>query len=340
MTDEQLAWYDATTLTTEGKGFADAPDPFGRLPAKAEAVIPQLAWSMGRSSAGVAVRFRTDATRLAARWKLLDGNLAMDHMPATGASGLDLYVREERRGWRWLAVTRLDGPGKSRRADFPAPMDPGDRELMLYLPLYNGVERLQIGAPAGAAIAPAAPRAGRPGVFYGTSIVQGGCASRPGMAYPAILGRRLDRPTINLGLSGSGCGEPELAGLLAELDAAVYVIDPLPNMQAEGVAERIQPFVQILRAARPAVPIVLVENVEYQNRAHVPARRERNLASNAALAEAHRRLLAAGVGGLHYVQGDSLLGDDGEATVDGTHATDLGFMRIADALEPILRPLL
>jgi len=339
MSEQDLTWHDATELTVEGKGFPDAPCPFGRLPARAEAMVPQLVWDLGRRSAGVAVRFHTDAVGLAARWKLTDANLAMDHMPASGVSGLDLYVRDAG-VWRWLGLGRVQKQGRVQQADLAGPLDPARRELMLYLPLYNGVESLHLGVRAGSMLEPAEPRVARPVVVYGTSIVHGGCASRPGMAYPAILGRRLDRPTINLGFSGSGRGEPEMAELLAEVDAAAYVLDPLPNMQAEEVAERIEPFVAILRAARAAVPIVLVESVAYQDRAHVPARRQRNAASNAALAAAYRRMLDAGVTGLHYVEGDALLGGDGEATVDGTHATDLGFMRIADALEPVLRALL
>src|SRR5205823_11246646 len=91
----------------------------------------------------------------------------------------------------------------------------------------------------------------KPVVFYGTSITQGGCASRPGMVHTAILGRRLDRPVINLGFSGNGKMEPELAALLAELDPAVYVLDCLPNLNAQEIRERVGPFVRTLRQARP-----------------------------------------------------------------------------------------
>src|ERR1017187_7975974 len=139
------------------------------------------------------------------------------------------------------------------------------REYLLYLPLYNGVEEVKIGVPPEAKFESALPRpAGlKPIVFYGTSIVQGGCASRPGMAYPAILGRRLDRPQINLGFSGNAWSEPEVAQLLAELDPAAYVLDPLPNMKEEWVVPRLARFVEILRGAHPKTPIVLVENVPY-----------------------------------------------------------------------------
>ena len=177
----------------------------------------------------------------------------------------------------------------------------------------------------------------KPIVFYGTSIVQGGCAARPGMAYPAILGRRFDRPTLNLGFSGNALSEPEMAGFFAELDPAVYVLDPLPNMTPAMVAERLERFVLILRAAHPATPIVLVEHVEYAEGDFVESRRERYAGDNAQLREIYRRLVKAGQRKLFYVPATKLIGTDGEATVDGTHPTDLGFVRMADAIEPVLR---
>jgi lysophospholipase L1-like esterase len=153
-------------------------------------------------------------------------------------------------------------------------------------------------------------------------------------------GRRLDRLAINLGFSGNGKMEPELADLLADLDPVVYVLDCLPNMTAEEVERRVEPFVRRLRAAHPATPIVLAEHRSYSNAALVPAQRERNVASRAALKSAYDRLVAAGVKGLVYLTGDPQLGDDGEATVDGSHPTDLGFLRMADAFGAVLGPLL
>ena len=177
-------------------------------------------------------------------------------------------------------------------------------------------------------------------MFYGTSITQGGCASRPGMAYPAILGRWLDMPTINLGFSGNGRMDPPLTDLLAELDVAAYVIDCCPNMTPELVAERTEPLVNGLRAAHPDTPIVLVENIEYQAAAALPNARAGYTAKSQALRAAYERLTDAGVEGLHYVEGEPLFGNDGEATVDGTHATDLGFMRMAEGLLSVLQGIL
>jgi hypothetical protein len=128
--------------------------------------------------------------------------------------------------------------------------------------------------------------------------------------------------------------------LLAELDAAVYLIDCLPNMNAAQVEERTGPLVQTLRQARPDTPIVLVEDRSYANAVLLPGPRERNASSRAALKKVYEKLVADGVKGLHYLPGNKLLGDDGEATVDSSHPTDLGFVRQADAFQKVLEPLL
>jgi hypothetical protein len=213
----------------------------------------------------------------------------------------------------------------------------------LYLPLYNGVRLVELGVPAGTTLTHAGPWGTgerKPMVFYGTSIVQGGCAARPGMVHSAILGRRFQFPHFNFGFSGNGRMEPELADLLAELEASVYVLDCLPNLEAKDVKERVEPFVRILRAARPRTPIVLVEDRSYADAFLVTSKRDRNGTSRMALRTAFKNLKQSGIKNLHYLRGAQLLGDDGEGTVDSSHPTDLGFMRQADAVAKVLGPLL
>ena len=333
-------WYDAKALTLEGKGWAETERYYGRLPAYAQGKVPDPVWSLGRHSAGLCVRFVTDSAQISARWTVLNKDLAMPHMPATGVSGLDLYVRLES-GWRWIANGRPHQ--QTNELLLAGGIPEGTHEYLLYLPLYNGTDALEIGIKPEASIsqAPARPAAqAKPVLIYGTSITQGGCASRPGMAYPAILGRQLDRPVINLGFSGNGRMELELQQLIAEIDAAVYVLDCLPNLNAEEVAARVEPFVVALRAAHPDTPIVLMENIEYQAAAFLAASKADYTAKNAALQAAYDRLLAQGIQGLTYVPGEPLLGSDGEGTVDGVHPTDLGFLRIAESLAPVLRKVL
>jgi hypothetical protein len=336
-----VAWHDVTSWGVEGRLWEDEERLrwFDRFPAAAEKTVPPDVWTLSRDSAGMAVRFETDAQTIRVRMKLLNEKLARPNMPATGVSGLDLYARDTTGRWRWVAVT------KPEKQEFEADLipglalAPGRREYLAYLPLYNGVESLAIGVPEGAAFQGLAPR-GKPIVFYGTSITHGACASRPGMAHVAILGRRLERPVANVGFSGNGRMDAAVGDLLARVDAACYVIDCLPNMDAKLVRERCAPLVKQLRAARPAVPIVLVEDRRFTNEWILPAKKAHHDANHAALREAFDALRRDGVGGLFYLQGDGLLGDDGEGAVDASHPTDLGFMRQADAFEPVLREAL
>ena len=217
------------------------------------------------------------------------------------------------------------------------------REYLLYLPLYNGVSSVEVGLPAdarfAAGLARLADRA-KPVVFYGTSITQGACASRPGMAHAAILGRRLDRPVVNLGFSGNGRMDLELAPMIAEIDAALYVIDCLPNMSAEQVRERAAPFVRALRAQRPDTPILLVEDRTFTNAPFKRARVQVPRPAPRRPARRHGDPPGEGVERIAYLAGDGLLGLDGDAAVDASHPTDLGFERQADAFEPVVRELL
>ena len=340
LAQNETQWRDVTEWGVEGRGWADQERTrwFDRFPAKAEGKVTKAVWSLSRHSAGMMVRFKTDATTIRAKWKLLSSRLGMPHMPPSGVSGLDLYARDAKGQWRWAAATK---PNKQRmEATLLSGIAPGMREYALYLPLYNGIELLEVGVLKGAKFESLAPRKAKPLVFYGTSITHGACASRPGLAHPAILGRRLEIPVINIGFSGNGRMHNEVGDLMAELDAACYVIDCLPNMNATTVAERCVPLVKQLRKARPKTPIVLVEDRRFANSWILPAKSKFHDDNQAALQKAYKQLQAAGMKKLHYLQGEHLLGDDTEGTTDGSHPNDLGFLRQADAFEPVLRQAL
>ena len=317
-------WRDACELLVEGKGWLDTVVPYQRLPRRAEGVVPEAVWKLSRHTAGLCIRFISDSPRIAATW---DAGGAMSHMAATGNSGLDLYRRQDQ-AWKFCGV------GKPRETQTTAalarnlPAEP--TEYLLYLPLYNQVTQLKIGVAPGAQITPAAERRSRPVVFYGTSITQGGCAARAGMCHAAVLGRHLDRAVINLGFSGAGKMELELADLLGELDAALYVLECLPNMTTEMVRDRVGPFVQRLRRARPSTPVLLVES---------PLHPQAN-AGNEQLRVIFDKLARSGVENIHYLRGESLLAGRENGTVDGVHPTDLGFARMAAAYEPVLTRIL
>ncbi|WP_182865764.1 SGNH/GDSL hydrolase family protein [Stieleria mannarensis] len=334
----QVQWHDVRDWGIEGRGFDDTEKYFDRLPARAKGVVRNAVWNLSRHSAGMMVRFRTDATEIQVDYAVTSSNLAMPHMPATGVSGLDLYGQDEQGNWKWVAVCK---PNKQHmKTTLVQGLRPGMRDYSIYLPLYNGTESLQIGVDSTSRFEPMAPRTEKPIVFYGTSITHGACASRPGMPHPAILGRRLDRPVINLGFSGNGKLEKEVGQFLVELDPSVYVLDCLPNMVAAEITERTEPMVRQLRSAHPNVPIVLVEDRSYSGSWLLQSQATRNRTSREAFQAAYRRLLDAGTERLFYVDGESLLTDNRDDTTDGSHPSDLGFFNQANAMEPALRQAL
>jgi hypothetical protein len=334
-----LDWHDVTTWGVEGRAWPEMERLrwFDRLPAEAQKTVTPAVWNLSRDSAGMMVRFKTDATAIHVHYKLAKDRLGLPHMPATGVSGVDLYARDATGRWRWVQVTK---PATQEvRAEIIKDLAPGDREYAAYLPLYNGVEFLKIGVAPGAKFEGLAPRA-RPIVFYGTSITHGASASRPGMVHTAILGRRLDTAVVNLGFSGNGRMDAAVGEFLIKIDAAAYVIDCLPNMQPAQVREKCVPLVQQLRAARPDTPILLVEDRRFTNEWITPAKKKFHDENHAALREAYAALQQAGVKHLHYIPGDALYGTDTEGATDASHASDLGFMRQADVMEPYLRAAL
>lgn len=325
---DEIVWTDAKQLTIEGKGWTDTALFYDRLPAKAQGVVRDPVWELSRDSAGYSVHFLADTPTVHVKWDLLKPNLAMEHMPATGVSGVDLYARRTGGNWQYVSTGRPSKQVGNEAVFYTS----GWNEFMVNLPLYNGVTSVSIGVPQGKSLKPLAAPRGKPVVFYGTSITQGGCASRPGMCYSAIVGRKLDVPVINLGFSGNGQSEPEVADLLAELDPAVYVLDPLWNMGPDMVKERIAPLVRKLRAAHPDTPILLVEDCTIHN--NIPTGKGK------LLREIFAALQAEGVKGLSFVSAEGMMGPDDEGTVDGCHPTDLGFMYQAEVFVKALKPIL
>lgn len=340
-TVKNIAWHNVEEFGVEGREWVDAPRLryYDRFPSDAEHKVPPAVWSLSRDCAGMMGRFKSNASAVHVRYTLTKSNTAMPHMPGTGVSGVDLYARDEKNQWRWVNVIKPVDKQVNQVGPLSEGMKPQEREYAFYLPLYNGVEKVEIGVNEGATFEGLAPRK-KPIVFYGTSITHGACASRPGMCHPAILGRRFDLPTTNLGFSGNGKMDASVGEYLCKVDAAVFVIDCLPNMDAKLVTERCIPLVKQLREAKPETPIVLVEDRRNTNSWIHPERAAHHTANHAALKAAYEKLQAEGVKKLFYISGDALLGDDGDGSTDGSHPSDLGFYRQSDVFEPVLREAL
>ncbi|MBD0256849.1 MAG: SGNH/GDSL hydrolase family protein [Cytophagales bacterium] len=349
-TAPEYAWWDPARNdfpTIEGQAWPTAiQHPYDRLPATAEKTVRKEVWTLSRQSAGLLIRFRASTDQVLVRYAV-EGKHALPHMPSTGVSGVDLYAVDTDGAPLWCAGKYSFGDTIQYRFT----MQPNDgyhqkgREYRLYLPLYNRVKWLQIGVPEGAGFTPLPVRVDKPIVVYGTSIAQGACASRPGMAWTAIVGRQLDRPLVNLGFSGNGRLEKEVVDLVAEVDARLYVLDCLPNLVATAgiapaeITERILESVRFLRQKRPATPILLVEHAGYAEGLTDPERRKLYQEVNALLKAAFARLKSEGVRQL-YLLPMSEINLSLDATVDGTHPSDLGMQQYARAYEKSIRTIL
>jgi hypothetical protein len=334
-----LKYVDAAPLPLIGKGFEDTENRYERLPARLKGVTRDPVWVLSTNSSGLAIRFRTSSGVIGARWEVTR-DVVMNHFTPTGIKGLDLYCLVN---GQWKFVNSARPTGKSSETIIVAHMAPEEREFMLYLPLYDGLSHLEIGIEPGFEIVYPevdSPRRQKPVVFYGTSITQGGCATRAGMSYPNILSRKLDRQIINLGFSGNGKLDLEIADAMTQIDASCYVIDCLPNVTVELMQQNYIRFLEIIREKRPEVPILLVENIHYTHMAFDQEVSSQIKEKNRLLREIWQDRRGKGDRKIYYIKSDRLIGSDLEATVDGVHLTDLGFLRMSEQLYPVLRKLI
>ena len=305
-----------------------------RLPKRLKASLPPAVWNLGLSPSGGRIRFRTDSTRLAIRLEYPSAP-NMTNMHAFGQTGVDAYI--DGVYWSTAIAPRDAAEGKVIEHVYFENLPKQDREITLYLALYKPVTVKAIGLDEGAAIGQARRFAvTKPAVFYGTSITQGGCASRSGLSYQAMLGRQLNIDFVNLGFSGNGKGEPAVAGMVAEIDAAVFVLDfSQNNPTIENLREVYGPFLDRLRSQHPKTPIIAITPIAMAREgAKIALMREH-------IRQAVSSRIAAGDQRLTLVEGLSLLGRNQlDGLVDGVHPNDLGFQWMAGGLAPPLAEVL
>lgn len=332
-----------------GQGWAsEVENTFDRFPARAKQCVNAEVWKLSKQSAGLQIRFKTNARQITVRYQVTEP-LAMPHMPATGVSGIDLYGKDTHDNTLWCAGKyAFKDTIEYKFTDLtPANADAKTGiEYCLYLPLYNAIKWMEIGTPIGSTFIPQPANKAKPVVVYGTSIAQGACASRPGMAWTAILSRKLKQPVINIGFSGAGKLEPEVVKLVNELDARVFVLDCLPNLvggkadfSAQEIYSRITNAVKQIRNVHPNTPIILTDHFGYTDAAINTIKRDRYIMINRVNHQAFADLKAGGITNLSLLPMEALK-QDMDTMVDGIHPTDLGMMRYAEAYQILLTKIM
>jgi len=331
---------DAAAFPLYGKAHQEEGPRYRRLPERLNGVVREPVWRLGTNSAGLYIRFRSNTPTLYVKWT----NTAyhMPHMTDCGVGGLDLYTWLDGKwcfvgsGFDWTA-------GKTEHSrKIVANMEPAEREYMLYLGLYDEIKSLELGVPEGYTLEQPIlnkPRSDAPIVMYGTSILQGGCASRPGMAHTNILARMLDRTVINLGFSGNAFLDYEIAALMAEVEnPSIYVLDYVPNAMPDRINERGENFYRILREKHPATPIVFVEDPLFPHTVVDQKIADEVTSKNAAQKALFEKLQAAGEKNIYYIPAPGMT--DPEDFVDAIHFTDRGMTHYAEHIAPLLESLL
>lgn len=328
-----LTWFtpqDAKFTINGLPWFAENNGELIRLPRRLESQIPKPVWNLGLDPAGGRIRFRTDSTSVAIRVEYR-GPSNMQNMHAFGQTGIDLYIDGV---YRSTVVAPKDAaPGKPTEFVYFSGLPKQARDITLYLPLYARANVLGIGVDEDAVInKPRRFANPKPVVFYGTSITQGGCASRSGLSYQSIIGRQLNVDHVNLGFSGNGKGEPVMAGLTAEIDASLFVLDfSQNNPTIESLKEVYEPFLTTVRTKHPKTPIIAITPIASAN--NNPKFEEFRQYIRGVI----NRHIANGDQKLTLVEGYTLLGPEKlDGLVDGVHPNDLGFQWMADGLAPII----
>ena len=353
-TEDGLVWYAPHEKPFKLAGFNWFPKDhvYRRLPLNGPLppAIERLAWCC----AGGQVRFTSDTDKLVVKAKLREpfgldcvpfaSPYGPEHMPQTGASGFDLYLGPPGAAC-FHAVTRFPAGCGEYHCQLLNRTGREPLEFTLNFPLFNGVDEILIGLNPDASVQPPpAYRLENPVVVYGTSITHGGCASRPGSCYTNILSRRLNVPFVNLGFSGSGNGEPEVAKVIASVrDPALFVLDYEANSGLEGLTKTLANFIAILRARHKQTPILVVSKVRFAQEAlkSEPEQQRVREKCKAFQKGLIMKLRAAGDTHIHFLDGSTLLGKNyHECSVDGVHPTDHGFFKMADGLHPVLEKLL
>ncbi|OCT12233.1 hypothetical protein A8709_30820 [Paenibacillus pectinilyticus] len=342
--DPAFRWYSPLEQPFHIAGFGWLQDEqlYRRLPAKPEWQLPEAVNNLANCTAGGQIRFTTNAASLAVKVKL-SGTANMYHMPATGQCGFDCYIGEPGEQ-HYVGTSRYDHTQTEYESVFYQNMERESRVITLNFPLYQGVEEVWVGIdPIGHIAAPATYTSNRKVLIYGTSITQGGCATRPGMAYPNILSRRIHQEFLNLGFSGNGKGEPELAHILSEIpDPACLVLDYEANcVSTEQLQKTLPEFIRIFREKHAEIPILVISRITYAKDKFEAQLMQDKMDRKQFQMQTVNQLRELGDVNIYFHDGSDLLGENAhECTVDGVHPTDLGFMRMADGLTPVLKKIL
>ncbi|WP_342645389.1 SGNH/GDSL hydrolase family protein [Mucilaginibacter sp. CSA2-8R] len=328
----EMVFTDAHDLTIIGK--AEESEMFyHRLDTSLHKDLPSVIKTLATRSAGLAVSFTTNSSTISAKW-CTSKQVTDDNMTGIAYEGMDLYIKRAGR-WQFAGVARPQSHDCSE-AMIVENMKAGKKECLLFLPTYDETLSLSIGVDIGASLYPEKYPFKKSVVIYGSSIVQGASASRPGLAYPARLSRETGYNFINLGFSGNAKMEKSVVDMIAAMPMDAIILDCVPNPSPEEVLKRTHYLITTIRKFHPGIPIIGIQSVAREKGNFDTVVAARVARKNEYFKQEVRKIQKTDKD-LYFISADGLLGDDQEGTTDGIHPNDLGFDRM---LQKICPPIL
>lgn len=328
-------YHDASRFHLYGKAFNN-PQQYHRVDTAAYSDLPATVKKLLTHSAGLAVVFKTNSKSISAKWCVTNAK-ALNNLTPIAQKGLDLYIKKDGK-WQFAGVGRPNDI--CSEFTLVKSMDGAEKECMLFLPLYDELKSLEIGVDEGTNIASLENPFRKRIAIYGSSIVHGASAGRPGMAYPAILSRNTGLYFMNLGISGNAKMEKSAARMVSDIQADAFVLDCVPNPSPQQIKERAEDFVKTVRTKHPKAPIILVQSIIREQGNFDLEVKERVTQQNEEITAAFNRLKNDGMKDIYLITAEKLLGDDHDASTDGVHPNDLGFYRMAEQLGPQITKIL
>lgn len=332
---EDLKFTNADEFTLIGKA-ENTPNRYDRIDTNKYKGLPPRVAQLLTNSAGLAISFKTNSTVIAAKW-CVSKSRALPNMVPTAHKGVDLYIKRGNT-WQFAGIGRVTGTCNEQV--IISRMENTEKEYLLYLPLYDKVEKVEIGIEKKATISSNIDPFAKRVLIYGSSIVQGTGASRPGMAYPARLSRGTGLNFINLGLSGSAKMEPEVANMVAAIDADAYILDCVPNTNPQLITERTGNLIKTISSKHPNAPIIvmqsLVRETGYWDKVLGAQVKQQNINVQTEVL----KLLQNDMKNLYFITSENMIGTDHEGTIDGTHPNDLGYDRMLNHIKPLITDIL
>lgn len=338
--DDEI-WLDVKNSPFEiyGVKYDKEEKCFVRMPVSVAKQTNKAVEFLNTYTAGGRLLFATDSTKISIKCKFpnIEGVGLMGHMPITGSNGLSLYVNGKFVGVLNPAWDKfISDKDIEFSATFSLAAFEGVKQIKLYFPLYGIVSELYVAVEEDAKIySPKKYRDEKPIVFYGSSITQGGCASRPGNDYESYIERKFNTDIINLGFSGSGKGEKVIAEHIATLNPSIVVMDYDYNApDLEFLEKTHYPFYKTIRNHLKDVPIIFITNFHLTR---VFAEERRQL-----IKRNYLRTVEEGDKNTAFISGTELFGQDNvdACTVDGTHPNDLGFYKMAQSIGAVIEKFL